>query len=217
MQETIRYAAGDYMLKDSPLHDLLSAFHLATGIPIALCIRENIPILSAPEHFPGGKTRQIAMHHEQAFLGYLMIAEEVPGVSGEHFLAAFALLEPLAAYIQQKEYMPLTWRGRVDAFRQVIWENADADLSISNVARMVGLNKTNLYKQFHTYTGMTIAQYIKRVRLEKAQTLLTETHLSVTEISEQVGFKDYNYFCRVFRKACGISANAYRKMHQKNA
>lgn len=63
---------------------------------------------------------------------------------------------------------------------------------------------------FKKYAGTTIAKFILNIRIEKAQELLTTTNLSVTEISEKVGFCDYNYFCRVFRKYNGISPQKYR-------
>jgi two-component system response regulator YesN len=89
----------------------------------------------------------------------------------------------------------------------------DQDLSVSRLCKMLGIGKTRLSSDFKKYAGTTIAKFVLNVRMEKAQVLLTTTDLSITMISEQVGFHDYNYFCRVFRKYHGESPWAYRMHH----
>ena len=59
--------------------------------------------------------------------------------------------------------------------------------------------------------GMGIAEYIRTLRLEQAQQLLKDTELPITQISDKIGFEDYNYFCRVFKKETGYSAKKYRE------
>ena len=56
-----------------------------------------------------------------------------------------------------------------------------------------------------------IAEHIRGLRLAESKRLLKETTLSVHEISDRVGFNDYNYFCRIFKKYFGTSAGKYRK------
>ena len=60
-----------------------------------------------------------------------------------------------------------------------------------------------------------IAEHIKNLRIEEAKRLLVETDLPVYQIADQVGFTDYNYFCRVFKKEVGLPAKKYRNANKK--
>lgn len=53
-------------------------------------------------------------------------------------------------------------------------------------------------------------KYIRKRRIDKAMELLKTTSKKVTEISANVGFMDYNYFLRVFKKEVGVSCRVYR-------
>lgn len=59
---------------------------------------------------------------------------------------------------------------------------------------------------FHT----TLSEYIMKLKLEKAQSLLSTTEISVTEISLQTGFNNISFFIRSFKKAFGLSPLQYR-------
>lgn len=83
------------------------------------------------------------------------------------------------------------------------------------------LNLTKLAGHFH-YTayyfsrkfkqecGVSITDYIKQQKTERAKMLLKTTQLSVKEISEQLSFESVNTFCTVFRKCAGMSPTAFR-------
>ena len=55
------------------------------------------------------------------------------------------------------------------------------------------------------YTSGGIASFIKQKRLKKAKLLIKTTDMKISEISAAVGFSDYNYFLRVFKKEFGVS------------
>jgi len=61
------------------------------------------------------------------------------------------------------------------------------------------------------YTSGGVANFIRKKRLEKAKLLIKTTEMKIPEISNAVGFSDYNYFLRVFKKQFGISPKKYRK------
>ena len=73
------------------------------------------------------------------------------------------------------------------------------------------MGRTRLYELFDSEVKMGIAAYIRRRRMHRAKKLLKTTELSVAEIAEQVGFSDYNYFSRVYKKTYGKSPKRYRK------
>ena len=75
----------------------------------------------------------------------------------------------------------------------------------------MGLSRTKLYTMSKAYLKTGPAEYINEKKLEKACQLLSETNKSVSSIASEVGFGDYNYFERIFKKEKGMSATSYRK------
>lgn len=67
------------------------------------------------------------------------------------------------------------------------------------------------------YTGMSPLQYLHRLQVERARTLLATTNLSIQEIGEQVGQPNGNYFIRLFRKHLGCPPGQYRSQYQNRA
>ena len=73
-------------------------------------------------------------------------------------------------------------------------------LSVSEYAGMCHLSKSRFEHVFKEYTGTTPLGYIFRLRIKAAMNLLETTELRVSQIAEEVGFTDANYFTRVFKK-----------------
>lgn len=91
-----------------------------------------------------------------------------------------------------------------------IHEHYDTDLKIERLARITHLHPSYLHKIFRQSQGMTINQYITKVRLDKAKMLLVHTEIPVTEISNYVGVNTSQYFSNLFKKETGLSPSAYR-------
>lgn len=85
------------------------------------------------------------------------------------------------------------------------------NLSIKELSSIFGYNEKYLGKLFKKHTGETIKEYINRNRLGIAAVMLTETDLSITDISSKTGFNNVTYFNRLFKKHFTISPSEYRK------
>ena len=59
-------------------------------------------------------------------------------------------------------------------------------------------------------TGLTLTEYITKYRLERAQSLMRDTAVPLTQIAEQTGYSDVSYFSRSFKKYFGVSPRAAR-------
>jgi len=86
--------------------------------------------------------------------------------------------------------------------------------SIAELARMAHVSESKLKSDFKKITGVTVAVFCRRVRLQKAQALLETTNLEIFQISEKCGFSNESYFIESFRKAYGITPGAYRRSRQ---
>ncbi|WP_338788117.1 response regulator [Metabacillus sp. FJAT-53654] len=83
--------------------------------------------------------------------------------------------------------------------------------SLEDVAAYVDLTPTYFTKLFKEQTKLTFIDYVTAYRIEKAKELLLQTKLSLKEIAYEVGYKDPNYFSRVFKKWTNRTPKQYRK------
>jgi len=88
-------------------------------------------------------------------------------------------------------------------------------LSVPQLAALMFLSPSYFSEIFSREVGMPPAAYIRRLRLERAQTLLRTTWLSATEIAQQVGLNDSAQLSRAFRAAFGMTPTAYRATFNK--
>ena len=91
-----------------------------------------------------------------------------------------------------------------------IKRNCAEKLSLDSLAREVFLSKSYLSSIFKKETGISLTEYITRVRVEKSKKLLLEDNASLAHISGQCGFKDQSYFTKVFKKETGVSPKRFR-------
>ncbi|CAM3420927.1 response regulator [Paenibacillus lupini] len=89
----------------------------------------------------------------------------------------------------------------------------DNDLSIKQVAECIHLNPSYLSTLFKKETGETFTGYVTRLKLQKAQVLLRNTDMKISEICQTVGFDDSTYFSSVFKKHFQVSPSEFRQHH----
>ena len=92
-----------------------------------------------------------------------------------------------------------------------IEEHLGEPIAIPALAAQHGLSRHALYRIFAEEFKMTPTAYINARRLGRAAVLLAEGDLPVSAVAAAVGFDDYNYFIRLFRRAYGATPLAYRR------
>ncbi|WP_273130261.1 response regulator [Bacillus weihaiensis] len=110
------------------------------------------------------------------------------------------------------EYMIL-YKAKHDAIalaKVYIQKHYKESLSLEEVAAYVDLTPTYFTKLFKEETRQTFIEYVTEARIEKAKHLLLQTKDSLKEIAFEVGYKDPNYFSRVFKKMVNMSPKQYR-------
>jgi AraC family L-rhamnose operon regulatory protein RhaS len=83
-------------------------------------------------------------------------------------------------------------------------------LTVAELARRFGTNRTSLQHAFAAATGRSVMGYLTGLRVEVAQGMLRDTLLPVSEIAERTGYADAASFSRAFRKVAGVTPSEYR-------
>ena len=84
-------------------------------------------------------------------------------------------------------------------------------MSRDSVAAHIGLSPEYVSRLFKQETGINLVNYIQTERLQAACSMLMGSELSVSEIAARLGFDNFAYFSKLFRKHTGVSPSTYRK------
>ena len=95
---------------------------------------------------------------------------------------------------------------------EYIEKNMDnSDYSVEELASDVGMHRMNLYRKLQSIAGMTPSEFIRTMRLKRAAQLLqSDPNLTVSEVSDMVGFNTQKYFTRYFKEMFGVTPSQYR-------
>jgi len=88
-------------------------------------------------------------------------------------------------------------------------------LNLQDIAQVLALSESTLVKLFKTKTGYTFLEYLTLFRMRKATEFLRDKEKQVTEVANLVGYRDYRYFCRVFKTVFGLTPLDYKKGKMK--
>lgn len=141
-------------------------------------------------------------------------AAATPCISDTQIHAAARIMEACISSILYKKLISIEKQQFEQNINTYILNHLTEDLSVDRLCEHLHLSRRKLYEYSEEFLHCSIAKYIKKMRLQHAQTLLSETNLPISTISEQCGFSDYNYFCRIFKQENGMSARSYRAAQQ---
>ena len=91
-----------------------------------------------------------------------------------------------------------------------IEENISEVISLSEISSALEISKYHFHKIFKLITGETVAEFIKRIRLEKGADMLIRTTSPITVITFETGFSSVSVFSREFKKRFGITPRSFR-------
>lgn len=92
-----------------------------------------------------------------------------------------------------------------------IHENLDGDLSLETLSKVACMSPFHWHRVFFGITGETLANCIRRVRMDRATFLLLQTRQSVAEIAVQCGYGNVQSFARSFQADYGLTPSKFRK------
>ncbi len=101
-------------------------------------------------------------------------------------------------------------KSQLDKAMEILSRDYSQNVSIAQLAESCGISETYFRKLFQRAYGVSPMAYITNRRISYARELLVNTGLSIEDISYDSGYRDPAYFCRIFKKTCGMSPGEYR-------
>lgn len=93
-----------------------------------------------------------------------------------------------------------------------IQENFHRPITRDSIASRFSISANHLSRLFRQQGHMTLADYITWVRIDRAKFMLKKYNLKLSDVAVRCGFKDVNYFCRVFKSRTGRTPTDYRTL-----
>ena len=110
--------------------------------------------------------------------------------------------------IKDEKFNP-QWAGLI---RDILNDRWNENLSLDELASLVKIHPVTISKFFPKYFQCNLGEYVRKLRIEKAITLIRKSQYSLTDIAHQCGFFDQSHFIRVFKQTTGFLPNTYKKI-----
>ncbi|MBA4045652.1 MAG: hypothetical protein C0510_00280 [Erythrobacter sp.] len=142
-------------------------------------------------------------------------------------VAAPAMIEGLtlqAAAVIAREFGPhsgMLAKGGLSPWQlrqavEYMKENLAEPITVSAIAATSGLSRFHFTRAFRESAGMSPAQYLKQLRIQRACDLLEITDLAVSDVAKRVGYGAPQAFARLFRQAVGVSPREHRQVRRRS-
>lgn len=189
------FLAGKGKLSDDPVRNVMYHFVTAVALISRTCI-------------DGGMSHDVAYTLSDIYIqradkcrtceGLLDIFEEMQVDFAERMRA-----------LKKENVISIHIRKCID----YIYEHLDGDVSVKNIADVIGLNPSYLSKLFIKETGISVKDFITRAKISTAENMLRYSDFSYLDISLALGFSSQSAFISVFKKINGMTPKKYREMY----
>lgn len=152
-------------------------------------------------------------------IGLALLAEAMKGEPTGR-LYAESLAQTLALHVVSRysvsRLTPQEFRGGLSGYnlrraKEFINEHLDQDVSLADIAAAVGLSQFHFARAFKRATNLTPQRYLTERRIDRAKHLLSESELTLIEVSTCAGFKSQSHFTTLFRRFTNTTPKAWRQ------
>ncbi|MFJ2543539.1 helix-turn-helix domain-containing protein [Microbacterium sp. NPDC087589] len=162
------------------------------------------------------------VHLRDAYSAIAAIDEAVTAMEQEEtvaalYLAAGAAWRLYAQLAADRLRGPAPTNDRMEIVQQYLRAHLSSSFTVDDLARLAGLSVSHFSASFKATAGISVIEYVKRLRSARARELLITTDASVAEIGAAVGYSDTFYFSRQFRAVNGVSPSAFRASSRDEA
>ncbi len=105
--------------------------------------------------------------------------------------------------------------AQLEPILDYIDQNYATGITLKELAKIADLSPQYICRIFKECLNMRPFEHLTKKRIFESKKLLTETNLSINEISKAVGYNDCSYFCVVFRRQEGVSPAEYRTAYNE--
>lgn len=119
----------------------------------------------------------------------------------------------LSRFIKDAEYKMFPKDERILEAITTIYDNMDKALSIDQLAEKACMSKGHFFRVFKEETGETPNIFITKLKIMTAERMLVTSDRQIKRIADDLGFDDYSYFTRLFKKYAGITPQQYREQN----
>ncbi len=134
-----------------------------------------------------------------------------------NYMTTLVLCEIHNQFIKQLEPDPLAKSQRqlfydiMDYVKQHIGDN----IRVYDIAQHFGYNEKYLSHRFSSLLGISLKKYIMKAKVDEANFMLTDTNMTILEISNALGFLDSHNFMKFYKKLTGLTPSEYRNAFSK--
>lgn len=119
--------------------------------------------------------------------------------------------EQLAEAVNRAIGFKLTKNKVIDEVLLYIHSNFSKEITVSDLAEQNYMNSSNFSRLFKNSVGISIIDYLRKIRINKAKDLLDCSYKSISEIALEVGYKSENLFYKDFKRIENITPSKYRE------
>jgi AraC family transcriptional regulator len=120
------------------------------------------------------------------------------------------LLQSFATLLRQSNKDKTGLPDWVNKIKEIINDEYSNRVTLLQLSRETGIHPVHLSKEFPKYFNAGFGEYIRQIKIEKANQLLTQKELTLSQITYQCGFADQSHFIRCFKAMHGITPLKYR-------
>lgn len=145
------------------------------------------------------------------YFDYTCHINTLMGLKGSELIEwAFQRFVDITGYV--KKHNAIDYSNKiVQATKEYLEAHYAEEISLEDVAEYVNISPQYFSKLIKKNTGFNFIDWLSMLRVKKAKELLTNSNLTVKEVCFMVGYKDPNYFSRIFKKKIGMTPSEYIK------
>lgn len=114
------------------------------------------------------------------------------------------------ADLQENHHENIKMNAVAENIRDFIAKHYKEDISLQDVAGSLNYSDAYFCKIFKQCFDKSFLVFLTEYRVEKAKGLLADMSINIKDVSTEVGYRDSNYFARVFKRSAGITPTEYR-------
>lgn len=140
-------------------------------------------------------------------------AFDVPQRQQHLSIALSYMMLAIAAAAQDRSRQRYQCNKHVRRALQYMHDNYMRSITAADIAAHIGVHPGHLHRLFRAEIGTRVTEYLTRLRIEKAKSLLRRTDIPIAVITSFVGISSQQYLSRLFKQHVGMTPQAYRRSY----